>query len=1196
MKNLPHTLLLLAGGLFFCTNMFAQDGPTQKPEVENPCPPQSTYTASGKVTNEKGMALRDVTYSWHGGEAKTNDAGFYKIRCLEGYVNITFSYPGYITKTITVTNLRKYKSVELQPGSYRTLSGKIIEWQTGEPVAGALIQGPGGISVNSDAQGKYSIKFPYIVNPYIAIKKDGYNEIIYNLSSPDPSYVADFELFSSGLIPVSGIVLDRYTNEKLPLANFVNETSNTLYTTDTSGIFKLYVRPEAENTINIGKAGYSQVNLEYPATPLDTSKTLNEFVIYMVSQNPTLDYFGYDSTYIPMFNYSFLRRTSVEFISNAIQLEKELLIWRQKRDDNAFRKLQMENAINIASKTLEISQKRVELSESSVAVSEESLKKIELQDKNKQEQIDRFTEYHPIATARAEVTLARVKAEENGNTLAKGAKYAESYMNGTIEAGAALGSIPVVGPIIGAIYGTAQKINAEAEQYMNMQREKKETEAMVKVAQKELTREMAALKVTQSELNKDTEQLQSLNREYRAFQSGTLSTKFWDNITELANKLYQGYLSKGTILAWMTQRAYETEYMDDVNMIRYGYTPSDTLLSAQQLLSDLNAIEYVRVTSKGRKKEIPASYIFSLAQKESLNMETLRETGKVTFTISDFEMDKAFPGTYRRQIDNIDVQIFALTDPGGIKGRFTKNALAYDKVLSGYEPGNTTDDWIQYTPSRYALLPRSEDPETMLLPEQQTNYPNPDGDGIKRLFEGRPVCGSYTLEIPEYANNFDFETIFDVVIKIDFHTYFDEELKDDIEHEFCELQELGQYIQGRQLLIPISAMYPDEFYSFQNPEESSPASGTQRIIPVKIPKDFFTSSQRKNQVIKSLKISFAGEDGLIDVQNVKLTSQRLKKSVPFKSEDGHIIFTKTNQNIDSLTWISSGPTSKDLNYITDGNTTLFVRRLDSFDLKYDKQSIVNDTWLIRIDASANPALCTDGVFDDKKIASIKDILLSFEYEYFIDFCKQIPPAQVFQKVDTIYSNKQIYFYINGSFRPHFTYGDSDKVEWISDTSNNQFTGRRKFKIGAYEPTDFGIKVLFDKPIFKSYQPIRAHVEVDYSKKSEAEKSTIEIIADGVERGRQKTRITLRKYIKNNVALWSANFSIDGMAVSRKFEKKINEKISIDYSNENGVFSIFIDGDPILKLPNAQNEILPFPSIITNGYSLSIKNLRIKLFE
>jgi hypothetical protein len=113
-----------------------------------------------------------------------------------------------------------------QTGGEATLSGRITDAATHQPIEGAQIsfrggRGGGSASVTSDANGAYSIRLPASERASLAISKAGYSTL--DLRSSDQTDVRlnagdsetrDFELSKPGSL--SGHLLDRDSGKPLP--------------------------------------------------------------------------------------------------------------------------------------------------------------------------------------------------------------------------------------------------------------------------------------------------------------------------------------------------------------------------------------------------------------------------------------------------------------------------------------------------------------------------------------------------------------------------------------------------------------------------------------------------------------------------------------------------------------------------------------------------------------------------------------------------------------------------------------------------------------------------------------------------------------------------------------------------------------------------------------------------------------------
>lgn len=126
-------------------------------------------------------------------------AGDYHRMLMTGYYDLTFSKPGYRTKTFpnvrvkidSVTNL----DVTLFPEVLATLSGVVRDSSTGLPVSGAIIKLVGAGSDTTDASGGYSLQ-PWQDYYTVAVTAVGYLPITVDSVLVTGSTVLDFDLAS----------------------------------------------------------------------------------------------------------------------------------------------------------------------------------------------------------------------------------------------------------------------------------------------------------------------------------------------------------------------------------------------------------------------------------------------------------------------------------------------------------------------------------------------------------------------------------------------------------------------------------------------------------------------------------------------------------------------------------------------------------------------------------------------------------------------------------------------------------------------------------------------------------------------------------------------------------------------------------------------------------------------------------------
>ncbi len=660
------------------------------------------------------------------------------------------------------------------------------------------------------------------------------------------------------------------------------------------------------------------------------------------------NYFGYAEDYTPLWNYDFLRNTAREFIENARRLEERAFTSFDRSENESEKTLNLKQGLDLTVEAVELEKMRVKLTEKSLNLARENYRLAYQRLVNKSDQINKFKDRHPIATAKnsEKVVIA--------GTSAGLGQYIGFAIGGPIGAGVATWGGAILGstvgkvggfvsdlgghlssvPYIGSLFGSASRIKEQKEQLAQMEREKRELAIAITIAEKEIEREEISKKIALKGLSisklKTQHHLELLNFS----SSRELNEEFWHQFTQSLQDYSKHYINQGIELAWLTQRAYEIEEEDEVNMIKLDYTAyqgTRKWLVSEQLLQDLNNIEFRRITNKS-KKEIPISHVVSLRNKNFLDMTKLKETGVIQFAIMPQELDLAFPGTYRRLIDNVEINIVALSNYTGIKGQLTKAGVAWQRTKHSGS-NNSWDDWID---SDYNIVAVKHIPETMILPLPKEIGAIPTEINTLKTFQGHGVTGLYELELPKYSNSFDYNTIVDVFITINFSAYYDENLKRKMEEKMCELQSNGELPKGEIAGFSMLNHFPDIFYYFQNPikNNSEPTNIEPKSLEFFLTEDLFLPNQN-NRKLTSIWLTFLGNEGLINV-NAQVRS--------------------SNSN----GWL-------DLPYIENNGQTFKVRKTENIPI--DTQLL--DSWSIQINEN-------NETFD---YSTIKDVIIQFGYEY-----------------------------------------------------------------------------------------------------------------------------------------------------------------------------------------------------------------------
>ncbi|MEL6945569.1 MAG: hypothetical protein AAFO82_23180, partial [Bacteroidota bacterium] len=333
----------------------------------------------------------------------------------------------------------------------------------------------------------------------------------------------------------------------------------------------------------------------------------------------------------------------------------------------------------------------------------------------------------------------------------------------------------------------------------------------------------------------------------------------------------------------------------------------------------------------------------------------------------------------------VNITVVALTNSGGVKGSLTKHGFSWLKVPKSFAYyKSAVSDWMNTAYYDYTLQVNKERTETFIFPSSDDSI-NEDSEGQKDIFEGLYVGGNYTLKLPKYSNDFDFNTILDVIVEIDFSAYYDPNLQSVVENQLCILSGRNN-TNGRMTSYSFKNDYPDEFYHFQNSNLSDSLLSKHRFIPFYVDEADYPTNHTDPQ-LRSLWLSFAGEDGDLIPVNVQLTSTSLNPNIAFDYENGNLVFEDSTKTMDDLQWFSEFD-GDEFSYVVDENSndTIYTRTASIT----GRSDILFGLWIVRIDADKNPLLTVNNpdnaFFDRKRLSTLGDCIMHYGYNYKFDHC------------------------------------------------------------------------------------------------------------------------------------------------------------------------------------------------------------------
>jgi hypothetical protein len=227
---------------------------------------------------------------------------------------------------------------------------------------------------------------------------------------------------------------------------------------------------------------------------------------------------------------------------------------------------------------------------------------------------------------------------------------------------------------------------------------------------------------------------------------------------------------------------------------RRGLTGSARLLRDIQQL-DQHAFET-------RRRMLQLTQTVSLGQLAPIELQRFREEGVVRFSTPMELFDRAFPGHYLRLVRRVRTSIIALIPPvSGI--RATLSTTGVSRVVIGGIGHPVVE--VNTGPQSVALTSaRDADGRFEMAPDSDLLLP----------FEGLGVDTSWELRMPRAANDFDYQTIADVLFTIEYTAL------DSHEHRQQVLTQLDDHRSGDRA-FSFRHQLADAWYDLHNPDQTA---------------------------------------------------------------------------------------------------------------------------------------------------------------------------------------------------------------------------------------------------------------------------------------------------------------------------------------------------------------------------------------
>jgi len=252
-----------------------------------------------------------------------------------------------------------------------------------------------------------------------------------------------------------------------------------------------------------------------------------------------------------------------------------------------------------------------------------------------------------------------------------------------------------------------------------------------------------------------------------------LKTKFTSKdlysfmVTQLSRTFQQVY-KLAFDAAKTAERTLQFELGVEDSYIQFGYQDSlhQGLLAAEKLIHDLKRMEVGYLERYKREYEIQKPVSLAVINGDAL--QTLRQTGKCDFELSETLFDLDFPGQYFRRIKSVRLTIPCVTGPHtSVSAKLTLLSSTFRKNANIDQPSKYPykgpDDarFVQDPVGIQAIATSTAQNDAGLF---ELNF----RDERYLPFEGAGVVSKWRLELPTVSQQFDYGTISDVVVQLSY--------------------------------------------------------------------------------------------------------------------------------------------------------------------------------------------------------------------------------------------------------------------------------------------------------------------------------------------------------------------------------------------------------------------------------------------
>lgn len=324
-----------------------------------------------------------------------------------------------------------------------------------------------------------------------------------------------------------------------------------------------------------------------------------------------------------------------------------------------------------------------------------------------------------------------------------------------------------------AVSGVLQKLSGLASTVGSFERRQDEWNHQSELTaeeQKQRERDIAAAEIrvaiAEKELTNLEEQIDRAKTVEAWMKDKYTNERLYEWMVRQLSSVYFATYKLAYDMARRAERSLQYELgRPELSFIEFGYWDSlkKGLVAGDRLGKDLRLLESAWIDE--RKRELEFTKHISLARVRPLSLLTLKTTGECTVTLPEWLFDMDYPGHYKRRIKSVALSIPAVVGPY-VNINCTLSLTNHGTRVSESIAGGYGDPLAAADP-RFTKV-------SVPIQSMATSHGQNDS-GLFELrfenerflpFEGAGAVSEWRLELPPESNQFDFDTISDVILHV----------------------------------------------------------------------------------------------------------------------------------------------------------------------------------------------------------------------------------------------------------------------------------------------------------------------------------------------------------------------------------------------------------------------------------------------